>query len=374
MRFRILSLAAFLLLGAASAYPQYVTTPASEAHPEKDDGVFYSLPKNIIRVSVVVEETQNHKGPYSDYCSKFLGTSDYIKSDSKSYRIVDVNTAIGVMPDKDAQFFVYTKQTDEKNKTVNYPLSICLTDEGLLAGVGYSNFELKNESKITRTVISNSEEIEFKYFAEQNFFKTADTTVRKITIDTTVVFINDIQDTIAYLTFEQKAKRAAQKLSLIRENRFNIITGFNEVPYEHNTVLVMSNELRKMEKEYLELFVGKSVKRLVEKQFYIIPERGRQQQTVCRFSKETGFEGQGEELTISFSPAGQQTNRIPDATNNRIICRNPLYSTISITYKAEKLCENHFPISQFGEYVLVPLNGTKLIINPKNGQVINIDK
>lgn len=136
----------------------------------------------------------------------------------------------------------------------------------------------------------------------------------------------------------------------------------------------MNNELKKMEKDYLELFEGKKVKRLIEKQFYIIPERGKQQQSVCRFSAETGFEGPGEEMTIVFSPTGQAKNEIPDASNNRIICRNPLYSTISVVYKGTKLCENHYPISQFGEYVIVPLNDTKLIINPKTGQVIYLSK
>lgn len=378
MKSRITLLTIILSFGLFSGnlIAQYVTVPAAEAMSAGEEGTFYFLPQNIVKVDVVVEETHYYKGPYSDYCSKLLGTADFISGEKVSYRILSINTSLGMIPDPSAKFYVSTRQAEEKGKVTNPSLSVCLTEDGVLAGVGYGSFELKNESKITRTIINSSEEVEFKYFAEQNFTKTYDTTVRRITIDTTVIFINDIQDTIAFLSPEQKAKRAAKKISEIRESRYNLLIGDNEVAYDYRTLALMDNRLQKLENDYLELFVGKVVKKLVEKQFYIIPEHGKTSMTVCKYSDTKGFAETSSEITLELNPVSQGKKTVTPVNNavNQIVYRIPEYAKLQVAFNSVTYCEKYYPISQLGSYELAPLNGTKLIFNPMNGQLINLDK
>lgn len=379
MKTKLTLLALVLSIGlfySENSYAQYVTTTASEVKSAGEEGTFYFLPQNVVRVDVVVEETHCYKGPYSDYCNKFLGTTNYVPEESVSYKILNISTALGMLPDPSAKFYVSAKPIEEKGKVTNQPLSVCLTEEGVLAGIGYGSFELKNESKVTRTIINSSEEVEFKYFAEQNFIKTFDTTVRKITIDTTVIFINDIQDTIAYLSLEQKAKRAAKKITEIRESRYSLLVGDNEVAYDYRTLALMDSRLQKLENDYLDLFVGKVVKKLVEKQFYIIPESGKTTMTVCKYSNAKGFSEAASEIKLELTPISQnkKSNTAVNNVANHIVYRIPEYTQLQVVFNNNTYCEKYYPISQLGSYELAPLNGTKLIFNPMNGQLINLDK
>jgi len=68
-------------------------------------------------------------------------------------------------------------------------------------------------------------------------------------------------------SLEQKAEEAANFILLIRNRKFNQISGFFEIETPSVDLPFMVSEMDKLEKEFLELFIGKTIK--VENKFRI---------------------------------------------------------------------------------------------------------
>ena len=67
----------FLILAvfaSLSLEAQYVTTLAKNAQSQ-NEGIFYYLPRNVIRLELTLEETSYYIGPYAEFASQLLGNS-----------------------------------------------------------------------------------------------------------------------------------------------------------------------------------------------------------------------------------------------------------------------------------------------------------
>ena len=76
----------------------------------------------------------------------------------------------------------------------------------------------------------------------------------------------------------EKANEAAQKILEIREARFHLISGYQEVNYGES-MEYMNDQLKELENDYLELFLGKEVKSTGIQTIYYIPEKDKPRQT-----------------------------------------------------------------------------------------------
>ena len=137
--FLILSLIASLSLEA-----QFVTTFAKNVPETQEDGIFYYLPRNIIRLEFLVEETDYYIGPYAEFASKLMGITDYIKENKKEYSIKSVDIQLVNEIDPNAAYFI---SFDEKSKEPL--LNVILDDDGLILSIGYEHEPAK--PRILRT-------------------------------------------------------------------------------------------------------------------------------------------------------------------------------------------------------------------------------
>ena len=87
--FLILSLFASLSLEA-----QFVTTFAKNASDSQEDGVFYYLPRNVIRLEFTVDETDYYLGPYAEFATKMLGINDYVKENKTEFDIKNIDNRL----------------------------------------------------------------------------------------------------------------------------------------------------------------------------------------------------------------------------------------------------------------------------------------
>ena len=85
----------FLILFVISAFnlnAQYITKHAKNLKKDiNEEGIFYYLPQNIIRIDFEVEQTKNIKGKYCNYAKEVLSTDDYIKDNKTHYSIKKIN-------------------------------------------------------------------------------------------------------------------------------------------------------------------------------------------------------------------------------------------------------------------------------------------
>ncbi len=129
----------------------------------------------------------------------------------------------------------------------------------------------------------------------------------------------------------------------------------------------MDRQLKKMEQEYLELFIGKEVKTTEQITVYYTPENGKLNDILYD-------DPAGNPVEINLKPANT-TNQLPDAPlekPNNIYYRIPQTAVVSVVQDGMTYNSISAAVCQFGVLASVPLNRTRLLFNEQTGSLKNI--
>lgn len=331
------------------------------------DGFYYSLPQTVLKIDLVVEKIRKIPGPLADYSKEYLGTSDYITTNSVSYRLVNVEVEAIVSADP-AQFY-YVQFPTEKPKDEK-SVAIQLTPFGTLWAYddlgNVSNYSSENRVDQTFFLMEGSED--FKYFAEYNRQKKIDTIVKKISIDTTIIERFVFRTNWVDKSASERANEAARQISKIREGRYNLISGYQEVNYGQS-IYYMDIEMQKLEKQYLDLFLGKELKTLENHTIYYTPEKDKAQDVI--------FKGANSSPVEIFITPGNSLEQMPESAPVKIdnlYYRIPETAIVEIKSQGVGYYHESMLIGQFGVVAAVPLLHNKIQFDPKTGNLIKIVK
>ncbi len=338
---------------------QYITNYAKNVKQTEVDGVFYYLPRNIVRVDFVVEKNQSYKGKYSSFAKEMLNTDNYIKENKTTYRITKVNVSTLTEADPNMVFHI---ATDDKAKEVP-KYEFAFNNEGIIKSFGCQTpfIEYTTENKTNDNILNNNNITDFKY----------------------IPFVdNDEEDGKTKLTDKEIAMSILEEIKKVREAYFDLISGYQEVNYG-NTINYMLDELKNLENEYLSMFVGKTATETLTKTFYVIPEDGKTSIVLGKFSDTEGFNAKtGESVKINFTDISATSSinkltidEIENSTyNNKLFYRNPANVTMQVLCGDNVILENRLKISQLGNVILVPINKMQLTFDTNTGQLLSIIK
>ena len=340
---------------------QYVTNYAKNVKQTEVDGVFYYLPRNIVRVDFVVEKNQSYKGKYSSFAKEMLNTDTYIKENKTTYSITKVNVSTLTEADPNMVFHI---ATDDKAKELpKYELAF--NNEGIIKSFGYQSIEndTSNTNQDMETVLDYNQPTEFRYIPIEE--------------DDT-----DDEEVKTKLTDKEVALTIVEEIKKVRVAYFDLITGYQEDNYG-KTINYMLDELKNLENEYLSMFVGKTTTETLTKTFYVIPEEGKTSIVLSKFSDTEGFNAKtGESVKINFTD-NSSTSAINELTideienttyNNKLFYRNPANVTMQVLCGDDVVLENRLKISQLGNVILVPINKMRLTFDTNTGQLLSIIK
>lgn len=342
---------AFMALTSVTVQAQYVTTHAKASMPSQQNGIYYSLPRTVLQLDFVIEETQSFEGPYSNYVS-YIGAEDYVSEDSKEYKIKEVQLHVTAEADPNATFFIAltTKKDDKTN--------FCLTPQGILQGVGMDCQPIVSEKAHASTPEAQNQVdgVTFKYQYGAGNGRGE----------------------------EQMARSAAEMISKIRDEKLKLITGFQETAFSLDTYRQMNADLDVMENDYLSLFVGKKLTRTYTKTLYVIPNKEVPSQSIAKFSTEDGLTagtaGPGSVITVqmvsmqttsSFNTPSQSAVESL-SLENKLFYRIPEIANIKVNMGGNTLLECRETVAQYGVFMLAPLGKTKLALDPQTGQIISL--
>jgi hypothetical protein len=348
------------------AFPQFTVKKvvSPQTVNTAQDGFYYALPKTVLKVDLVVEKIQQIKGPLADYCEEYLGVSDYIKTNATRFRLLNADVQPIAEPDKDQLFYVQFPAEKSKDEQV---IAFQLSPLGTLIAFDDAVLEKKSGPKaIDQTIIFTEGEGDFKYFADYDRKRKVDTITRKITIDTVSIERFVFKTSWVDKSAEEKANEAALQISHIREARFNLLTGYQEVNYGES-MKYMDQQLLKMEQQYLELFLGKEVKSVENQTVYYIPAEGNLGGAVL------SLEG-SKSVEIVIKPTGN-TSLLPDKPlekPDQIFYRYPEVATVELKYDGEIVYRKNLPINQLGAVVAAPLGKAKTQFDPETGTMTRI--
>lgn len=350
------------------------------------EGVFYSLPRTVIRIDVEIDRIENYKGPYSEYALKYLGLKNVVLANSVEYKIMGMKVTTSQQPDPDQYYFLELPSKLSRNQQAGL---LSFTESGLILGsIPQKVDTLTKEEKIINKEepgLATEKDIFpeiFKYSADVNFFEKVDTIIRKVNIDTMTLERQYLKRTIVEKSPEQKAKEASDYIEKIKDNRFNLISGFQEVSYNKETLEYMDLQLKQMEEEYMKLFTGISIHKKLTFSFYYTPSPNQvnAEVPIFKYMKSKGMmeldEPGGRIVTIKVQRSGTTSlvsNYLKRKNDNNKVhgfyYRIPELARVTVRVDDSMTQETQCLVSQLGIVSFLPTNKWKVQFYKETGGI-----
>ncbi len=330
-----------------------------------NDGFIYTLPKTVFKVDVVYEKIKELVGPLADYTTEYLGVSNYISSNKMEYTVLNISVSAYYESDPNEIYYVqYPIEKSKDEKATSFSLSDI---GGLLAYNTEPSSSKQNTEIITdQTFIYKSGDSQFPYMPQYNRQEKIDTIIRTINIDTVTINRFLFKSSWIDKSIDDKAKDAALEIEKIRESRYHLISGYQEVNYG-SSIIYMNNQLQKLEDQHLELFLGKKVVTLDSQTIYFTPSKVKKGDELIKFPD-------GSSVVIRVVP-DNTSNILPDVPSTKpdnIYYRIPTSANLTVDYENKTLFNGNFVINQLGSVSTVSLVGTKLQFDKTTGNLTSI--
>lgn len=347
-------------------------------------GVFYALPRTWMKVEIVVNKTEYQAGPYAEFAGKYLDLEDVSTNDYSEFVISDVSLSTVAKPDPDNYYFV---ELDEKVVKESKSTLVSMAESGLVSGINGGLSESATKG-ITKEMIGEKSAYHdlFQYFAETNLYEKSDTVIRIVVVDTISVEKMYLEKRWVEKSNEQKALEAANKISKIRESRYNLITGYQEIPYEAGAMSYMDQELKNLEHEYMSLFTGVTIEKKIRYSFLVLPDPddASGEMPVCIFSERSGVKdlnaSGGERIYVRFetppiNPSLASVIKAREQTasaNHGFYYRIPTTSLVTLEVNDDIVIRGNLVIAQFGSVSYLPSSITAVQFYPETGGIKNL--
>jgi len=336
-------------------------------NPVVSGSFVYSLPRTGIRVHVKATEEKFFHGPYFSYAKALLGIDNASSEDKVKWTIDDIKIKTFSEPDP-GQIHLATG---------NFGVLISMTPSGIISGINsHSEIDVKNLPVTSFYGKQNTPEIPFTDLSLKSFMVKDDSTHHS--------------GTIIVKPLQEKVKEAAQTITKFRKRRFKLFIGEEgkKLP-DGDAYRVMSDQLEKLEKDYVALFIGKSFCKTFEYTFEYIPgNKSVSGDVIFRFSDSGGVlpstDMSGKPVSIDvkkdidlYSAQSNGTSNLPGGSNT-IYYRLPGKAEVNLSLGIRLLATSSVEMAQFGTIAPVPeglLNGDySILFHPETGGIKTVLK
>jgi len=365
--FRISLLISGILL-ATSCLPfkkaeksQVSVSPLTGETSISEGSIVYGLPRSVFTVIVEMDRTIEIPGPYSKFAGDLLGLDKVITKENESWTISGITVKTNEELDPSELYVIESNSVFQTN-------ALKLKNEGLILDLNSDRFSSDFESGLDKK--GTNQFTSFDLGADEYYLMQRDTAYRRVSIDSTFIRIPYIVEKKKKLTTEQLAEKAAKRLMELRDGKHLILTGESNVFPQSDAAI---NEINRIEKEYTELFAGKT---LIEKRTYtaqVIPSKEMigKQITLFQMSETTGPlaenskggkpvvaefipEKKSKEITVISRPEPESESVGP--VYDKLFYRVPDVANIKISLGTETLYNSRKLIYQFGNIIQLPAN------------------
>jgi len=349
----------FVILSSCTTTSLFRVSKIGEEPEDYLERIVYVLPQTLLNITVEFEKETYIPGPYRLFSEKYLGLDDYIANPGYSFRLLNVEVESFTEPDPE-HFYSINVIEGEFNKGDYLQLS----KYGLILDPS-ADFDFK------KMQVGEETDVEVPFFTDRsvkrNLTEITDTLYKTVIQDTSYVRIPILRKQREAKTLEQKAEEAANFIIKIRKRRFKLLAGQYELFPEGDALAISVEELDKLEKEYLELFLGKRIIQKFTQSFLFIPEESKSSQShvVASFSPASGLTVEGNDtnsnITIEVHPAGK-LRKLESALlgldvktpENNLYYRIPDIAEIRVSIVNDILYEGRMPVYQIGELINYP--------------------
>lgn len=335
-----------LIIGIILIMPVYGQRKKDDVvAPTFVEGVVYSLPRTGIRVNVKAVKETFRPGPYAAYAEQLLGIKNVRTKTVVNWAVEGIKIDVFSEPDPEQ---VYKAMGDVASL-------VSLSADGCLVGINSkTSFDVKDEVVTNRVgqKAKFDDNTFFEYFTDAPIYTAGDST-------------NNYRP--VKLPEEQKISKAAQRVLESRRIQYEIAAGLvDEFHPDGEAYEVSLKELRKIENDYLSLFVGKSDFDKENFSFDYVPKSGGKSEAIFRISEENGIvpasDISGKPVMIDFEIdkelsqkySGMAKSDNPNAGHNGVYYRMPGRATVKLINEMNVIATARITVAQFGSVAPVP--------------------
>lgn len=334
------------------------------------EGITYALPRTGVKVHVKAVREVFEPGPYAAYAEQLLGIENAKTRATSTWSIAEVKIETFAEPDPDQ---VYKAMGDGA-------FMVNLAANGCLAGINVSGGGIPSNSVSSNKTYQKpdfEDGFSFDYFTDTPTSYPGDST-------------NNFRPT--KVSMEQKAAEAAQRVLDCRMNQYDLAALRIDGEYPDGKAYEVSlNELKRTEKDYIQLFVGRTTHKKETYSFDFVPAaKPASGQVVFRMSDEKGLvdasDLSGKPVMIEFEQAEALTKKYasnatsdnPSAGQRGVYYRMPGVATVKIIHDMNIIATARTTIAQFGVVAPLPeelLQGNYAVeIHPETGAIKSVSR
>jgi hypothetical protein len=338
--------------------------------PAVVEGVVYSLPRTGIRVNVKTLKETYQPGPYAAYADQLLGIKNVNNRASVKWNIADVQIETFAEPDP--------AQVHKAMGDAAYLLT--LSNEGCILGVNSDVANLLAKPVKTNKVIPMTEtddDFSFDYFNDAPLYSAGDSS-------------NGFRP--MRVSDDKKMAEAAKRVIECRRARFDMAAGLlDEFHPDGDAYKVSLEELKRIEKNYMSLFVGRRTQVEDVFSFDLVPTKSSGKgEVIFRISDEKGIvpanDLSGKPVTVEFELEKALTDKYTElaksdnnlAGESGVYYRIPAIANVNIVSELSVISSARTAIAQFGVVAPVPedwLYGAYMIkFHPETGAIQSVTK
>lgn len=333
------------LLLVIPTFGQRKNKDEQEMAPAFVEGITYALPRTGIKVYVKAVREVFQPGPYAAYAEQLLGIQDAKTRASSAWAIDEIKIGTFAEPDPEQVY----KALGDGAFMVNLAANGCLT--GINSTRNANKLPVLQSNK-TYQKPNLEDGFSFDYFTDTPTYYPGDST-------------NNFRPT--KVSAEQKATEAAQRVLDCRMNQYDLAALRIDGEYPDGKAYEVSlKELKQIEKDYIQLFVGRTLQKKETYSFDFIPDaESASGQVVFRISDEKGIVAasdlSGKPVQIEFEKSAGLSQKYtdnassdnPSAGQKGVFYRMPGVATVKIIHDMNVIATARTTIAQFG--VVAPL-------------------
>ena len=313
---------------------------------DQANAISYALPRTVLRVTVTAQRTIIRTGPYARFAQRYLGVIAPL-ADKELYTITD------------ARLSYYEEADPAQVYVINNPSAIdgqvfAMTPEGAVAiGPDSSQPARFAISPVCTACDATSSDI---------------IPISNIMSDTSFVKVPINKKKMTDTGLEEMASDAANTIFLLRKRKMELITGEAGENVFGAGLDAALRELTALEEEYLALFMGKQAVQTITRTFDVIPEAGKNNLIVCRFSPTAGLlpdnDLSGQPIVLEIAPEQKAEalalpRKAPRDAKSTIYYRVADIARCQLTVDKTQLLDERVPIYQFGQVAEMPVPTVK---------------
>ncbi|MCL3781654.1 DUF4831 family protein [Prolixibacteraceae bacterium JC049] len=336
--------------------------------PTPTEGVAYALPRTGIQADIQVKCQKFIPGPYHQFAERFLGISNVPGAAKTEWSIIGVQFDTFSEPDP-ARVYKAMGQ---------FGAMLSLTENGIISGL---NTEVMEDETIVTTseLFPNAEgfNAHFPDMTLNDYFKEVNDSVNGTLIEDKPI--------------EERAYEIAHLITKLRKRRFHIMSAkYETLPPDGKSYEVLVEELARVEKNYVELFTGKTITTERSYSFSFVPTSTGKGQVVFRFSPEKGIlpstDLSGSPVlmdvqsvkALALAQQKQAQSANPAAGTSGLFYCMPGVANIRLISGVQVIAQARVSLAQIGTVAPLPENmvqGTYSIqFHPKTGAIKSINR